>query len=369
LLDGFEIRSGRADVNSTSNGISTQTGGGLVIKDGFPKIKNCTFRSNYASLEGGAVMIQGTASPDFYGNTFFQNVAGSYGGAIRCTTSNNTAQYFYNNRFIDNDAGINGGAVNTTGGVINFANSTFIANTATSNGGAVYCFSPTVRFYNCTIANNSAGTYGGVGVAFGGTGSVNNTMFFNNSDTNGSTTLQSGNFGGDAGTTLSLNYSRLQGLDNTIPGSGNISNSPAFTNASGPDGLQGTLDDDWSLLDSSAGVDAGNNSLVLIDYFDADSDGMTIELMPLDIAGNKRFIDVGFKVDTGLGTAPVVDIGAYEAPYCPADFNNDGFLDFSDFDDFVAAFEAGQANSDFNGDGFLDFTDFDDFVAAFEAGC
>jgi hypothetical protein len=133
--------------------------------------------------------------------------------------------------------------------------------------------------------------------------------------------------------------------------------------------LQGTLDDDWSLLDSSAGVDAGNNSLVLIDYFDADSDGMTIELMPLDIAGNKRFIDVGFKADTGLGTAPVVDIGAYEAPYCPADFNNDGFLDFSDFDDFVAAFEAGQANSDFNGDGFLDFTDFDDFVAAFEAGC
>ena len=54
---------------------------------------------------------------------------------------------------------------------------------------------------------------------------------------------------------------------------------------------------------------------------------------------------------------------------CPADFNGDGFLDFTDFDDFVLAFENGQANADFNGDGFLDFTDFDMFVESFELGC
>jgi hypothetical protein len=54
---------------------------------------------------------------------------------------------------------------------------------------------------------------------------------------------------------------------------------------------------------------------------------------------------------------------------CPADFNGDGFLDFTDFDDFVGAFEAGEARGDFNDDGFLDFTDFDAFVGAFEAGC
>ncbi len=56
-------------------------------------------------------------------------------------------------------------------------------------------------------------------------------------------------------------------------------------------------------------------------------------------------------------------------PFCAADFNKDGFLDFSDFDDFVTTFEAGSAAGDFNGDGFLDFTDFDDFVNAFETGC
>lgn len=54
---------------------------------------------------------------------------------------------------------------------------------------------------------------------------------------------------------------------------------------------------------------------------------------------------------------------------CVADFNEDGFLDFADFDDFVGAFEGGLATSDINADGFLTFDDFDAFVAAFEAGC
>ncbi len=58
---------------------------------------------------------------------------------------------------------------------------------------------------------------------------------------------------------------------------------------------------------------------------------------------------------------------------CPADFNEDGFLDFFDYDDYVNCFEnnvcpPGQ-NADFNGDGFVDFFDYDAYVAAFERGC
>jgi len=52
-----------------------------------------------------------------------------------------------------------------------------------------------------------------------------------------------------------------------------------------------------------------------------------------------------------------------------ADYNADGFLDFTDFDAFVAAFEQNLTGADFNDDGFVDFTDFDAFVAVFEAGC
>jgi hypothetical protein len=58
---------------------------------------------------------------------------------------------------------------------------------------------------------------------------------------------------------------------------------------------------------------------------------------------------------------------------CPADFNEDGFLDFFDYDDYVTCYEGGPCpvgkDADFNGDGFVDFFDYDDFVAAFERGC
>jgi uncharacterized membrane protein len=59
--------------------------------------------------------------------------------------------------------------------------------------------------------------------------------------------------------------------------------------------------------------------------------------------------------------------------FCPVDINCDNFVDFFDFDDFVACFEGGPCpggiSPDFNADGFVDFFDFDDFVVAFELGC
>jgi hypothetical protein len=61
-----------------------------------------------------------------------------------------------------------------------------------------------------------------------------------------------------------------------------------------------------------------------------------------------------------------------QEPGCPADFNGDGFVDFFDYDDFVACFEGSGApgcDADFNNDGFVDFFDYDDFVLAFETGC
>jgi|GEM_PF-3547910 len=58
---------------------------------------------------------------------------------------------------------------------------------------------------------------------------------------------------------------------------------------------------------------------------------------------------------------------------CAADFNNDGFVDGFDYDDYVACFEGEGCppgrTADFNNDGFADGFDYDDFVAAFEAGC
>lgn len=66
-----------------------------------------------------------------------------------------------------------------------------------------------------------------------------------------------------------------------------------------------------------------------------------------------------------LGYAPSLSISVVFGD--PADFNDDGFRSFEDFDEFVSAFEAGDPLADFNNDCFLDFSDFDAFVAAFEA--
>lgn len=71
----------------------------------------------------------------------------------------------------------------------------------------------------------------------------------------------------------------------------------------------------------------------------------------------------GFRV--AYGAAPDL----VKLSYCRADFDNDGFLSFEDFDAFIAALEAGSASADFNDDGFLTFEDFDAFIQTFEAGC
>jgi hypothetical protein len=58
---------------------------------------------------------------------------------------------------------------------------------------------------------------------------------------------------------------------------------------------------------------------------------------------------------------------------CAIDFNCDGFVDFFDYDEYVACYEGGACpatpDADFNGDGFVDFFDYDAFVEAYERGC
>ncbi len=80
---------------------------------------------------------------------------------------------------------------------------------------------------------------------------------------------------------------------------------------------------------------------------------------------------------TLVGTATNVDGGFWPgftiAPPCPADFNDDGAVDFFDYDAFVVCFEGGACppgkSADFDNDTAIDFFDYDAFVVAFELGC
>jgi hypothetical protein len=82
-------------------------------------------------------------------------------------------------------------------------------------------------------------------------------------------------------------------------------------------------------------------------------------------AGQYYTIRVG-----GYGTARGTgNLNLSFAGFCPADFNQDGVVDFFDYLDFVAAFAGNQPGADFNADTVTDFFDYLDFVAAFSSGC
>lgn len=56
-------------------------------------------------------------------------------------------------------------------------------------------------------------------------------------------------------------------------------------------------------------------------------------------------------------------------PFCPADFNDDRFVNGDDYDDWAALFESGASSADLNFDGFVNGDDYDFFAEHFELGC
>jgi hypothetical protein len=102
----------------------------------------------------------------------------------------------------------------------------------------------------------------------------------------------------DAGV-VSINFTLLEGWNGTLGGTGNFSADPSFVNPLGPDGIAGTGDEDMRIATGSPCIDAGNNNALPA--------GLLV-----DLAAAPRRVDDPSTVDTGLGTPPLVDIGAYE---------------------------------------------------------
>ena len=69
---------------------------------------------------------------------------------------------------------------------------------------------------------------------------------------------------------------------------------------------------DFQLQAGSPCIDAGNNAALPEDTCDLDDDGDITEEIPCDLDGDDRRMDDPDTADTGLGPAPVVDMGAYE---------------------------------------------------------
>lgn len=379
--------------------IARSKGGGVLLWFGGDlNATDCTITGNHAYFEyGGGVGVESGQHATFTNTIIAGNSAPSGdGGGLRLATSWTAA--IVSCVIAENESGADGGGVWTIGGGRDFANCIMAGNTAYRYGGGMYV-SSNATLTNCTVVRNVAqnplygsGSGGGVYIA-GNETTLTQCTFSGNigasagdglyiSSTNLSHATLNGCIFWGNGTEEICNASRATVTYSDVAagmaGDMNLKLDPLFVDADGPDDDPNTwADNDYRLLPGSPCIDAGDNAAVPADAFDVDGDGDITEPVPVDLDGLPRFVDDPFAPDTGAGTPPIVDMGAYEFQgriLGSGDTNCDGATDFFDIDPFVLALTGetpytarypacAWLNADANGDGAVDFFDIDPFVA------
>ncbi len=346
ILDGFTVTRGYAN-GATANDFDK--GGGMIFLSGSATIRNCVMTGNRVTFGGGGTYIR-TASPTFTDCTWQGNNGGSFGGAIDMFNGCNPT--FTRCKFVENSA-IRAGGVEVFGNCQpTFLNCVFRANTAGNQGaGGLLCASGSnATLRNCTIARNTTTASGSGILTDSSTTRLSNCIVYFNTASGGSTANQL------AGTTTLVNYSCVQG---SFTGTGNINGDPQFAAIT-----------DLHLQSTSPCIDAGSNSIV--------GAGNT-----LDADSLPRFVDSPTIPNTGEGTSPIVDMGAFEVQLpsitCDSiDFNNDTSLfDPIDIEAFLSVYSEGPCiplaatcnDIDFNNDaGLFDPCDISSFLLQYSEG-
>jgi hypothetical protein len=378
VQDGGDI-SGVGDYSLTIRG-STFTdslgknGGSLFLRGNLPVlIEDSTFTGAVAQInasgqngDGGAINAGGTGGITIR-RTSFLNCAGKRGGGLfipgggavvledvlfdGCSATpapastsfgdggglllENAFSVRLTNVIARNNTARQAGGLQVGGANSILTNVLAYANTATSGNSAGIRASGPIKLINCTIVDNI-----GEGLRY--------SSFSNASGSVVSSTIVRGNtLGQILGGTPTVRQSNIQG---GFAGTGNIDANPLFVNAAGGD---------YSLSAGSPCIDAGNSTDVPVTVI-------------ADLAQNPRRANDPGTPDTGVGPAPVVDIGAFEFPgqACVADLTGDGQVDSGDLQVFVTEFLAGNAAvADLTGDGQVDSGDLAIFINAFLAGC
>jgi hypothetical protein len=293
-LDGFTISHGYANGTYPNN-----EGGGMYNKDSSPTVTNCTFSANWAGDGGG--MYNDNSSPTVT-NCIFRGNEAIHGGGIY--SYNDSSPTLTNSIFSGNHAMYGGGLENRN------ADATLV---------------------NCTFSGNSADNYGGginhlCDVGLSNTVTLTNCVLWGNTSDHGYQIAL-------ARSTLSVDYCAIQDEQEKIYkeasptinwGTVNIGGDPLFVDADGPDDTFGTEDDNLRLLPGLPGspcIDAGDNAAV--------PSGITT-----DLDGGTRFFNDPYTPDTGNGTPPIVDMGAYELDEDGMDTDEDGMDDVWEIDHF-----------------------------------
>ena len=345
IVDGFTIRNGYV----TSESPGGEYGGGIYLSDSSPTITNCTIGGNYAgnySGHSGGGMYCNNSSPTIANCTIIDNFVEYYGGGVHCGAGSNPTITNCTIRY--NRGGFSsGGGVSCYDSSPTITNCTFSDNYATYDGGGVYCWDSSPTITTCTFSGNYATRGGGV-CCWGSSPTITNCILWD--DTPDDVYVISGS--------PIVTYCDVEG---GWSGAGNIDSDPLFVD---PD------NDTYRIGAGSPCIDAGDNNAV--------PSGVTT-----DLGGDPRFVDDFETPDTGNGTPPIVDMGAYEYQYDPCagqvlgDTNCDGGLDCDDMDPFVLAIVdleqynivfapcMWQCTCDMNGDGSMDLLDIEPFLDAF----
>lgn len=279
---------------------------------------NCSFTSNSASNNGGAIVYTAWWTSDgrpLNNCRFHNNTARLNGGAIFNTGSPIlTNCIFSGNSCLIND----GGAIHTSNSP-RFTNCIFSGNASIFGNGGALASSGSESLINCSLSGNSCRSLGGAFFKSSGTSTLYNCIIWNNQAMGLTTSPRASIFPLNINSyhCLIQNYSSttLNGMgfnnsDGTIP-----SNNPLFLNPVNPT-ISPTTSGDLRLRNGSPAFDLGNN---------------TANTTSLDLAGNTRIQNT------------TIDLGAYEGGYQttfstlfptldPAeDENGNGLSNFADY--------------------------------------
>jgi uncharacterized repeat protein (TIGR01451 family) len=337
-----------------------------------PTLTNVTFSGNYANDYGGGMYNTGGSDPTLTSVTFSGNRAIDRGGGLYNDSSDPslTAVTFSGNYVLNNDYLAAGGGMYNASSDPSLTNVTFSGNSADTTrlegsglGGGMYNDSSSPTLANITFSGNSVSDYGAGMYNDGSSFSLTNVTFSGNTaaenygdsiaNTGSSTTTlincilccrESGTqrqqiYNEGSSSSAIVSYSLVRGgcpLQSTCDHL--LDTDPLFVDADGPDDVVGTPDDDLHLQDASPAIDAGNNAAVPADTHDLDGDGNTVERLPYDLDGQRRFVEHP-QPDTGAGAAPLVDMGTYEKSVLSLDKTADPpLLDAGDALTYTLAF-------------------------------
>ncbi|MGB0714492.1 MAG: hypothetical protein ACPGXK_01355 [Phycisphaerae bacterium] len=286
----------------------------LFMETGSILIDGCTIRGGRAQDDadfpraGGGAHVSLGAVVDFVGCHFTENEGRDAGGLEIAGEAHVLYCVFSDNHAV-NEFGTGGAARSLVGfdtHKATFTNSLFYGNTAGIGGGALAADHSGFQLNNCTVVGNRVidGVFGGGVMQQGtfGTMEIANSIIWGNSTSTGDSDELNQMWNPNLPSFLVLNNSSIQNYSGTreFAGAGNSGTNPSFVNLLGNDGQAGTGDEDYRLSGTSTLIDAGNNTLVPAG-------------LQTDLNGEPRFVDIASVTDTGIGTAPIVDLGAFEA--------------------------------------------------------